>query len=312
MNIIEIMRRFPTEEACRDYLVSLRWPDGVRCPKCGCDRISELKSRKQYTCLECRHRFSPTSGTVMHSTKLPLQKWLLAIYMLADAKKSISSHQLARQLDISIKRAWHLTHRIREAMREDYAQAGLFSGIVQMDDYFYGGKARPEEKGTLKRGRGSQKQQPVLGAYENNTRRIRTAVVPNTRQQTIANTAGPWIERPNAALHTDCYAGYNLLGSECTPHKKVNHDAEYVTSDGVHVNGVENAWSLLSRAMMGSFHHVSRKHLHRYLSEFDSRFNARKRGTTNYLEAIVGQADGRRLSMDMLVGREAAQEEETA
>ncbi len=304
MNLVQIMMRFPTEDDARNYLKRIRWPNGVRCPKCGCERISELKSRNQYTCLDkpCRYRFSVTSNTVLHSTKLDLRKWLLAICLLVNAKKSVSSHQLGRDLSISVKRAWHLNHRIRMAMAEDKAQAELFRGIVQSDDYYLGGSPRPEEKGLYKRGRGSEKKQKIVAAYCEG--KIRTAAVPNLKGKTIEATIGPWLDKANTELHTDEFSAYRRIGRQCKPHKVVNHNEWYVTIDGVHTNGVENFWSLFARGVMGSFHHISRKHLPKYLAEFDSRFNARQTPTTEYFETILANADGRRLSMDMLVGKD--------
>lgn len=301
MNLIELFERFPTEDAARDFLKNVRWPDGVECPKCQCKRISELSARRQFTCLGCRHRFSVTSGTVMHSSKLPLRKWLLCIFMLADARKSISACQIGRQLKISVKRAWHLCHRVRTAMKEDYSQAALFRGIVQADDYYHGGQPRPEERGKIKRGRGSQKKQPIVGIVESSSGRVRTAVVENTGRNALRETLEPWLDLPNTELHTDCYHGYKSIGQLANPHKTVDHSVWYVAADGAHCNAVENAWSLLSRASMGTFHKISRKHLHRYLSEFDSRFNSRRDDVGEFMERIIAQGSTRTLGMKELV-----------
>jgi len=240
MNLMKIFERFSTQDAAREYLTELRWPNGVTCPRCGCDHISELKSRHQYTCLDknCRYRFSVTSDTVLHSTKLDLRKWLAAICMIVNAKKSVSSCQLARDLDISVKRAWHLGHRIREAMAGDPSQAELFSGIVQIDDYYHGGKPRPEDKRPLKRGRGTKKQ-PVLGVVEAKTGKAKTAITPNLKGKTIVNAAGHWFDLPNTELHSDEHGGYLRLGRLCKPHKVVNHNDWYVAEDGTNTNLVD-------------------------------------------------------------------------
>lgn len=128
MNLMTIFEKFPTSDHAREYIQTFRLPDGFTCPRCSCKNISELKSRKQFTCLnkECHYRFSAISDTVMHSTKLDLRKWLCAICLITIAKKSLSSHQLSRDLKISIKRAWHLNHRIRAAMADDPEQLELF------------------------------------------------------------------------------------------------------------------------------------------------------------------------------------------
>lgn len=294
MNLIELIERFPDDEACRQHLVAIRWRDGVKCPRCECRRVSELKSRKQWTCLECRYRFSATAGTIFHKTKIGLRKWFIAIYIVLNAKKGISSLEVKRQLKISQECCWHMVHRIREAMREGDQQ--LFEGVVQVDDYYHGGKPRPEEKGKLKRGRGSEKKTTILGAVESESGRVRTKHVPNLQEGTIARVLESWIELDGSELHTDEFKSYGKVGSMASKHKVANHSEWYVGPEGQHCNAVENAWSLFDRAVIGSFHQVSRKHLHRYLNEFDSRFNSRKDDAGEFFDRIIGQSDGRQLS----------------
>lgn len=304
MNLLEIIRLFPTDDACRSHLEKIRWPHGVVCPRCDRTRTSPLKSRKQYTCLnkDCRYRFSVTVDTIFHRSHIPLTKWFLAIYLMSDAKKSVSSLQLHRELKISVECCWHMCHRIREAMREDH-HAAIFKGIVQVDDYYVGGEPRPEDRRPLKRGRGTTKQ-PIVGAVEKQTGKVRTAVVPNLKGKTIVAVMANWMDLQNTELHSDEWKGYNKLGRMCEPHKVVNHSEWYVTKEGVHTNGIENAWSLFARGIMGAFHHISVKHLPRYLAEFDSRFNARDENGT-YFDRILGNAEGRRLEMRTLVGPKA-------
>lgn len=301
MNLVELVRRFPTDEDCRKHLEKIRWPDGPRCPKCGHDKITRLTTRKQFTCAKkkCRYRFSVTTGTVFHASHIPLNKWFLAVYLMSDAKKSVSSLQLHRELKVTKECCWHMCMRVREAMAEDVQQSALFSGIVQIDDYYHGGRPRPENKGKVKRGRGTS-QQPIVGVVEKKTGRVRTAAVPNLQSKPLENLLRRWIDLPNTDLHSDAMMGYRRVGRLCKSHGVCDHSRWFVTSDGVHCNAVENAWSLFARGVMGAFHQISVKHLPRYLAEFDSRFNARHENGT-YFERILRQADGRRLTMEQLV-----------
>jgi len=299
MNLLDVIQRFSTDEACRKYLEEIRWPNGITCPKCGHDKIVRLKTRKQFTCAAkgCRHRFSATAGTIFHKSHIPLTKWFLAIYLMSDAKKGVSSLQIHRELKISQECCWHLCHRIREAMRED-THAAIFRGIVQVDDYYHGGCPRPEEE--TKWGRGTNKH-PIMGAYEKETGKIRTAVMRNMGGRTVLETLAKWLDLNQTELHTDEWGGYRKIGRICKPHKVVCHGEWYVSKDGTHVNGVENVWSLFARSVMGAFHKISVKHLPRYLGEFDSRFNARLENGT-YFPRIIGQSIGRRLPLRELIG----------
>lgn len=300
MTLIELVEQFPTDEACRQHLIQVRWPDGVRCPKCDCARVSALPKRKQWTCLGCRYRFSATAGTIFHKTHIGLRKWFMAIFIVLNAKKGISSLEVKRQLKISQECCWHMIHRIREAMRE--GETPLFSGIVQMDEHFTGGAPR---KGVRKPkseiGRGT-KRPIVVGAVEKESGRVKTAHVSDVRKQTMIDFAATCIDTNNTHLHTDQLRSYQKLGLLCQSHEVVDHSDWFVSSTGVHTNGAENAWSLFARAVMGSFHKISRKHLHRYLSEFDSRFNSRRDDAGDFFNRILRQADGRQLPHSELVG----------
>jgi hypothetical protein len=228
---------------------------------------------------------------------------MMAIFLIASAKKSVSSHQVARQLNISIKRAWHLTHRIREAMANDPMQAELFRGIVQADEYYLGGVPRPEERAAYGPWQTPDKKVPILGMYEKESGMVRTRALRNTKSAAITKAGEKWLDLPAVELHTDESVIYNAVGRKCEQHRTVNHSKQYVTCDGVHTNHIENAWSLFARAIMGSFHHVSRKHLHRYLSEFDGRFNSREKTCGDYVEEIIQQGFGRKLTFNRMVGK---------
>lgn len=298
MSLVELLERFPTDEACRQHLIQMRWPGGVKCPKCQCDRVSELKGRKQWTCLGCRYRFSATAGTIFHKTHIRLRKWFMAIFIVLNAKKGVSSLQLRRELKISQECCWHMVHRIREAMRE--GSTDLFKGVVQMDEHYTGGRPRKGSGKPSLRGRGTNRP-IVIGAVEKDSGKVRTAHVGDVKKETMLSFAETVIDHANTDLHTDQLKSYNKLGELCRSHGVVDHSDWFVSPSGVHTNGAENAWSLFARAVMGSFHRISRKHLHRYLSEFDARFNARKDDSGLFFDRIVRQANGRRLTHSALV-----------
>jgi len=280
MNLIDVSTRFASDEQCLEFLEKARWPDGVRCPICGADKISRVqresrsKNRRTrlYTCLEptCRQQFSPTSGTLFHDSHLPLRKWFLAVALIMDAKKGMSANQLKRHLKVNYRTAWYLAHRIRKAMAE---QGSPLAGIVEVDETYIGGKARG--KGT---GQGRYNKQTVMAARQRKGQ-LRYEHVPigsaAVAKEFIEAHVSPQVEKIMTDKSTIYPPALKALGLK-DRHHFVDHIAgEYVRGD-VHTNTVENAFSLFKRGIIGSFHKVSIKHLHRYLSEFEYRFNRRE------------------------------------
>jgi transposase-like protein len=267
MNLVELVDRFHSEERCRKYLEELRWPDGVECPRCASESVSEIKKRPQYDCNSCRYQFSVTAGTIFHDSHLPLWKWFLAVYLIVESKKGISANQLKRTLHVSYKTAWYLSHRIRAALNEVDAQ--LLKGIVEVDETFVGG----EMKG---KGRGYRGNKTVVVGAMQRGGNICLQVVRGTDRETLhgfirENTAGD-----TEAIYTDEWPAYRGIADGDTEHKKVNHrQGEYARGD-VHTNSIENVWSLLKRSIVGSYHQVSAKHLDAYLEELEFRYNNRE------------------------------------
>jgi transposase-like protein len=282
ISIGEIFIKFSTEEQCLEYVEKMRWPDGVvRCPTCGDKNVkrvarkAESKNRRPwfYLCLnkDCHQQFSPTSGTLFADSHLPLITWFHAIGLMLNAKKGISAKQLQRDLGIGgYKTAWYLNHRIREAMKD--TNPAPLGGIVEIDETYVGGKVRG--KGT----KFAKKQKKVvMGAVERGGN-LRLRHVPNAQIETISGfvraTLSPDVER----VMTDQHGSYpTALAPEFTGrHERINHIiGEYVRGD-VTTNSIESAFSLLKRGVIGQFHKLSGKHLHRYLAEFEYRFNRRK------------------------------------
>jgi hypothetical protein len=289
MNLIDVTKAFATEDQCLDFLEGMRWPDGVRCPVCGNDKISrvtrEAKSKNKrnriYTCLEksCKSQFSATAGTVFHNSHLPLTKWLMAIAIVMDAKKGMSALQLQEHLGIgSYRTAWYMVHRIRKAMVELFPTK--LSGIVEVDETYIGGKSK-------RRGHAARKCEPlpkkdmVIGLRERGGR-VRFFHVPNLKADTIKKILDRHIAVDTKRIITGSAMVYPFAMDKNfqKKHDTVNHSREWVKPGDieVHTNTVESAFSLLKRGIIGSFHRVSIKHLYRYLAEFQNRFNMRNGG----------------------------------
>lgn len=266
MNLPELIDRFHSEDKCRAYLEGLRWPDGVECPRCGSRRISRIKERGQFDCDSCRYQFSVTAGTIFHDSHLPLNKWLLATYIICESKKGISANQMKRMLGVSYKTAWYLSHRIRAAMKD--AVPAQLRGTVEIDETLIGGRRQHVGKGY----RGNKS--IVIGAVQRGGDvRLRVLERANKRhaQRFIREAVHDDAER----LMTDEALIYQGIGDHNTTHETVHHKAEEWVRADVHTNTVEGVWSLFKRSIVGSYHHLSAKHLPAYLDEMAFRFNNR-------------------------------------
>ncbi len=267
INLVELIERFHDEDKCRRYLEGLRWPDGLECPRCGGKTISRITTRHQLDCDSCRYRFSVTAGTIFHDSHLPLWKWFLAVYLIVESKKGISANQVKRTIGVSYKTAWYLCHRIRAALNEMDAQ--LLKGMVEADETFVGGKVEGMGRGY------TNNKVVVVGAVQRGGA-IRLRVVKGRDRETLHGFIRENIAGETQAIYTDELPSYLGIADENTKHETVKHrDKEYVRGE-VHVNSVENVWSLLKRSIIGSYHQVSAKHLDAYLDELEFRFNNRE------------------------------------
>jgi transposase-like protein len=284
MNLIDVTAQFKSDDDCLAYLESMRWPDGIRCPVCGCERISKItrktktknKRTRIYQCLEetCKQQFSATSGTIFNDSHLPLTKWFMALALIVDAKKSMSAKQLQQHLGIgSYRTAWYMAHRIRKSMANE-GSADL-QGIVEMDETWLGGRIH----GKQWRKPENNTKQVIVGIKERGGR-VKMIHVPDARIETLAQCIKDHISADVEAIMTDELPAYpkalRLSGHDEVKHFTVNHNAKIYVDGIVTTNGIESVFSLFKRAVIGSYHRISIKHLHRYLSEFETRFNARK------------------------------------
>ena len=268
---------FQNEEKARERLEVRVWANGHVCPHCGAteDRTRKLagKARRPglYQCNECCEQFTATVGTVMERSKIPLTKWLLAIFPLSASKKGMSAHQLSRMLDVSYKSTWFMMHRIREAMRELSFAAGPLVGmnkVVEADETYVGGKAKNQKDKIPPK-------EAVVALVERDGF-VRSFHVPNVTAKTLRPILVTQISRASY-LMTDEGTVYPKVGKEFAGHGRVNHSInEYVRGGFWHTNTVEGYFSILKRGIIGTYHHVRPAHLKRYVGEFDFRYNTRK------------------------------------
>ncbi|HZR58523.1 MAG TPA: IS1595 family transposase [Terriglobales bacterium] len=283
MSIQEIFIQFSTEQQCLEYVEKMRWPDGiVRCPTCGDKNVkrvmrkAESKNKRPwfYLCLnkDCHQQFSPTAGTLFADSHLPLIVWFHAIGLILNAKKGISAKQLQRDLGIGgYKTAWYLNHRIRESMKDLNPEP--LGGVVEIDETYVGGKIRGGK--SMREIRKSKK--VVMGAVQRGGK-LRLRHVPDAKIETISGFVKAHLSPDVERVMTDYHSAYPpAFKPDLTDrHERVNHIVgEYVRGD-VTTNSIESAFSLLKRGIIGQFHKLSGKHLHRYLAEFEYRFNHRK------------------------------------
>ena len=298
ISLIQLFDMFPDEQAARDWFEAARWQNGRVCGKCGSAETREVKNAKPmpYWCSDCRSYFSVKTGTVMQSSNLPLRKWAIAIYQMTTSLKGVSSMKLHRDLGISQKSAWHMAHRIREAMS---AGDPLFGGSVEADESYFGGvESNKHESERSNPGGGVKGKAAVVGVKERESNQVSAEVVDSTDAPTIQEVVRRKTDT-SAILYTDDSRAYIGIPRA---HESVNHSVgEYVRGQA-HTNGLESFWASMKRGYIGIYHKMSPKHLHRYVAEFEGRHNDRPRDTLGQMTAIVQGAIGKRLRYQDLTG----------
>jgi transposase-like protein len=286
---------FQDADKAREYLEALRWPDGVVCQHCGVigDHYKlQGKSTRPglWKCKDCRKQFTVIVGTVFSDSKIPLNKWLLAVHLICASKKAISSHQIHRMLGVTYKSAWFMTHRIREAMKsENGGLLGSGGGTVEADETYWGNNGKKPRNA-----RGYQHKMKVVSLVERDGEK-RSIVVRNVNAKTLREVLDANVSK-SAHLMTDDHSAYTKLGREYADHGVTSHSTgEYARGD-VHSNTVESSFSLLKRGLIGTFHHVGEQHLQRYATEFDYRWNNRKITDKERSDKLLTQLHGKRLT----------------
>ena len=303
MKLIDIMRMFPDSEAAESWFELQRWGGTTTCPKCESTNIHERKNRKPtpYQCRDCRKSFSVKTDTLMHGSNLDYQVWAIAIYLLVTNLKGVSSMKLHRDLGITQKSAWHLAHRIRETWTDN--KDGLFSGPVEVDETYIGGKeGNKHESKKLRRGRGAVGKAAIVGVKDRASNKVSAKFVKHADAPTIHPFIEPLVAE-GAVVNTDEATVYESLPtiSNQYKHEKVKHSVGEYVREQAHTNGVESFWALLKRGYQGTYHQMSVKHLDRYVHEFSGRHNDRPSDTIDQMGLVAKNLDGKRLPYQGLV-----------
>jgi len=329
MNLIDVTKTYGTKEACLEKLERMRWPNGLCCIKCGVvsdengkplvmkfvtaetqrtrrnksgvEKTVTIPPRRLYECKECGYQFSVTTGTVFHKSHISLEKWFIAISLILQAKKGISSLQVGRHLGVTeknTKSTWYLCHRIREAAID----AGFLSGLVEADHTYLTPKKPRKGKPYVKK----EHRDVVMGMIERGGK-LRLIPVKDAKIDITEKVLDEHVS-PDAILQTDEHPTFTIIGKrKFADHRTINHSVSYASGD-LHTNSVENAFSLLKRGIYGSYHKVSIKHLGRYCNEFSYRFNRRDQQKQMFDETLKRLVDGKPLPFATLIAPEKTEE----
>lgn len=303
------------EAAAQEAFANLRWPNGeVCCPLCeGGKKVYEVKyvrrdartgevkpsDRKQWKCGACRKKFSVTSGSIFEGSHIKVGHWIYAVYMMCSSKKGVSAAQIARQLKITHKSAWFMLHRVREAMLQEplAGMLGQSGDFVELDETFVGGKRKNNRHSNRTASAGKKIAVMTLLDRDGD---VKTVPVPNVRKNTLQELAKPLVDK-NAWVITDAHLSYTGLKDHFMGHSTVDHSKEFVRGMVFHTNFAESYHSLLKRGILGAFHHISEKHIGRYLAEFDRRWNTRKETDGVRAVNVLRTAIGKRLTYSDMV-----------
>ncbi len=302
-SLIEAVRYFADSDRCFNFMMKLRWPTGeAACPRCGeCDPIF-ISTRRIWKCRGCKRQFSIKVGTIFENSGLGFEKWLPAIWLIANSKNGISSHELGRALGVTQKTAWFMNHRIRLAM-----ETGTFeklSNVVEVDETYVGGLAKnmhKVERDAKIHGTGGSDKLPIQGALQRGGKVI-AEVIPDATSEVLQGNVAEWL-KPDATVYTDGATAYKGLPFE---HETVAHSVGEYVRGNVHTNGIENFWTLFKRAWKGTYTHMNDEHAHRYLAERVFSFNNRELTDLERMESVVAQVSGRGITYDKLKSKVAA------
>ena len=310
--LIQATRYFSDLDVCREFVASLRWPNGVHCVHCGHGKASFLTTRRIWKCAKCRKQFSVKTGTIFEDSPIGLDKWLLTLWLVVNCKNGISSWEIHRSIGVTQKTAWFMLHRIRLALKHgDWSKmGGEDGGPVEVDETFIGPDPRKMHADRRQAKYGAMYARPkipVMGMLERESRKVRAAVVPNVKRDTLQAAILEGIEQ-GSTVYTDAGVGYDNLAAQQYVHETVNHTEEYVRGQ-VHTQGIDNFWSLLKRGLKGTYVAVEPFHLDRYVDEHVFRYNNRatKDNPLTDLDRFVlavSQVSGKRLTYAELTGKD--------
>src|SRR6266850_6449704 len=299
---MEAIRCFSDPMICLEAVAKVKWPKGPECPRCESKRLSFVRTRLTWTCLECRKQFSVKVGTIFEDSPIGLDKWLTAMWMLGNCKNGVSSYEVGRAIRVTQRTAWFMLHRIRFAQHN--GSINKMTGIVEADETFIGAKSRnmhANKRAEKIHGRGPMGKAIVFGLLDRETGKVKTSVVDTRRKHDLHAHIRENVV-PGSELHTDALKSYDGLDSEYA-HKVIDHAESYVEGN-VHTNGLENYWSLLKRAIKGTYVSVEPFHLFRYLDEESFRYNERKATDAERFALVLSAVAGKRLTWNTLTSQE--------
>lgn len=291
--LIQMMTAFPDEQSAIDHFTAIRWKNGAFCPHCQSPKVYHFSDKRTHKCGACRKRFSIKVGTIFEDSKIPLRTWMLAIWLITSHKKGIASTQLAKDLGVTQKTAWFMTHRLRHAIRTQSFNRPL-DGEIEIDEMYVGGKEKNKHAHQRTGGKqGGAGKVPVLGIFERGGE-LRTGITPNLGKATVQSVIFQNV-LPGSSIMTDEHKAFTgLTKGDRYTHYPVRHSAgEYAKSSWWHSNGIESVWSLFKRQIIGTHHVLSPKHLSAYLGEMTWRFNLRSMGEGERVNALLAQTSGR-------------------
>ncbi len=296
IGIMEVMDMFPDEKTAVEWFESIHWKDGRYCPHCKSynTRSSEDKNPQPYRCNDCHKYFSCKLGTVMENSRIPVRKWVIAMYLMSTNLKGVSSMKLHRDLKVTQKTAWMMAQKIREGWKDG---GPLLDGTVEVDETYIGGKEKNKHESKRSHTRGPSGKAAVVGIKDRKANKVVARHVPNLTKEELQGFIGENVSQ-KAMVYTDEHKSYSGLPYE---HESVNHSVgEYVRKQA-HTNGIESFWAMLKRGYNGTYHRMSPKHLERYVTEFSGRHNVREFDTIDQMAFLAKGMVGKKLPYKKLV-----------